>query len=37
MSADNLSKKLKAETIPYKELKCLCDIINYDIEFIQKP
>ncbi len=35
-SASNLSNKLKLETIPYREIKLIADILGYDIEFIDR-
>lgn len=36
MSLDNFSKKAKHETLTYKELKCICDIAGYDIDFVER-
>jgi len=35
-SASNLSNKLKLETIPYREIKLIADILGYDIEFVDR-
>lgn len=32
----NLSQKLRKETIPYKEIKLIAEILDYDIRFIDK-
>ena len=35
-SMNNLSQKLRKETIPYKEIKLIAEILDYDIRFIDK-
>lgn len=35
-TGNNLGNKLKSETIQYKEIKLIADILDYDIEFIDK-
>ena len=35
-SLNNLSQKLRKETIPYREIKLIAEILNYDIRFIDK-
>ena len=35
-SLSNLSNKLKLETIPYKEVRLIADILGYDIEFVDR-
>ncbi len=32
-TGDNLAKKIRTETIPYREIKLIADILGYDIEF----
>ena len=35
-SLNNLSQKLRKETIPYREIKLIAEILDYDIRFIDK-
>ncbi len=35
-TANNLTKKISKETIPYREIKLIADILGYDIEFIDQ-
>ena len=35
-SAKNLGNKLRLETIKYKEIKLIADILGYDLEFIER-
>lgn len=35
-TGNNLGNKLKSETIQYREIKLIADILDYDIEFIDK-
>ncbi len=35
-TANNLTKKISKETIPYREIKLIADILGYDIEFIDR-
>ncbi len=35
-SGNNLGNKLKGETIQYREIKLIADILGYDIEFIDR-
>ena len=32
----NFGNKLRFETIPYKEIKLIADILGYDIEFVDR-
>lgn len=36
MTVTNFSKRLKNETLNYKELEIVADIIGYDIKFIER-
>ncbi len=35
-SSSNLGNKLRLETIPYREIKLIADILGYDIEFVDR-
>ncbi len=35
-SANNLGNKLRLETVKYKEMKLIADILGYDLEFIER-
>lgn len=35
-SLNNLSQKLRKETIPYREIKLIAEILDYDVRFIDK-
>ena len=35
-SLNNLSQKFRKETIPYREIKLIAEILDYDIRFIDK-
>lgn len=35
-SDSNLSKKLKNETITYKDMELIGDILGYDLEFLRR-
>jgi len=35
-TGNNLTKKLRSETIPYREIKLIADILGYDIKFVDK-
>ena len=35
-TVDNLSHKLRNETIPYREIKLIADVLGYEIKFIKK-
>ena len=35
-SLNNLSQQLRKETIPYREIKLIAEILDYDIRFIDK-
>ena len=35
-SLNNLSQKLRKETIPYIEIKLIAEILDYDVRFIDK-
>lgn len=35
-SADNLSHKLARGTIPYNQVLIIAEILNFDIEFVEK-
>lgn len=35
-TGSNLSKKIRTQTIPYREIKLIADILDYDIEFIDR-
>lgn len=35
-SVKNLGNKLRLETIKYKEIKLIADILGYDLEFIER-
>ena len=35
-TANNLTKKISKETIPYREIKLIADILGYDIEFVNR-
>ncbi len=35
-SSSNLGNKLRLETIPYREIRLIADILGYDIEFVDK-
>ena len=35
-SLNNLYQKLRKETIPYREIKLIAEILDYDIRFIDK-
>lgn len=35
-SLNNLSQKLRNETITYKEIKLIAEILDYDIKFLDK-
>ncbi len=32
----NLSQKLRKETIPYREIKLIAEILDYEIKFVDK-
>ncbi len=35
-SLNNLSQKLRNETVSYKEIKLIAEILDYDIKFVDK-
>ena len=35
-SSSNLGNKLRLETIPYREIKLIADILGYEIEFVDR-
>lgn len=35
-TGSNLTKKIRTETIPYREIKLIADILGYDIEFLDR-
>ncbi len=35
-TSNNLGNKLKAETVHYKDVRLIADILGYDIEFIDR-
>ncbi len=35
-SSSNLGNKLRLETVPYREIKLIADILGYDIKFVDK-
>lgn len=35
-TGNNLTKKLRSETIQHREIKLIADILGYDIEFIDR-
>lgn len=35
-TGNNLTKKLRTETIPYREVRLIADILGYDIEFVDR-
>ena len=35
-SQSNFHSKLRRETIPYKEMKLIADILGYDIKFVKR-
>ncbi len=35
-TGNNLTKKIRSETIPYREIKLIADILGYDIEFVDR-
>jgi len=35
-SVSNLSQKLRNETIPYREIKLIAEILKFDIKFIDR-
>ena len=35
-TGNNLTKKIRSETIPYREIKLIADILGFDIQFVDK-